>query len=309
MGRPRASTVSSNAPPIAFESRPRKVLVVANPVAGRGRGERLARELAAHLSAAGCEVLTKLTGARGDAMRWTSEGASEVSFVVSVGGDGTLREVFSGLEDTRTPVVVAPLGTANVLSLDLRLPRGAREIAAMALRGRTQDLDVARVNGALSFLVTGVGLDAAAVEEVERARRGPITKLAYVSAMARALRAYRRPSLSVELDGKRVEAPVGMLLASNVIHYGGCFRLSADRRLDDGLFEVYLFRDARPFALGLAAARAAVLGLPGGSCEMRRAKHVRVLSDVPTPYHVDGDRGGTTPLELEVCGRRRLIVP
>jgi diacylglycerol kinase (ATP) len=287
----------------------RKVLVLANPVAGRGRGERLARELEAHLSAAGCEVQSRLTGARGDALRWTRERDSDVDIVVSVGGDGTLREVFAGLDGVSTPVAVAPLGTANVLSLDLRLPHEPREIAAMALRGRTQILDVARVNDTLSFLVTGVGLDAAVVAEVERARRGPITKLAYLGATLRALRDYRAPRLAVELDGRPVEGPVGMLLASNIIHYGGSFRLSPDRRLDDGLFEVYLFRDARPFALGLAAARAALVGLPGGSCEMRRAKHVRVLSEPPAPYHVDGDRGGATPLELEVCGRRRLIVP
>lgn len=298
-----------DAPRDELETMAGRALLIANPVAGRGRGERVASELARELRAGGCEVDLRLTRARGDAERWTREASHEARFVVSVGGDGTLREVFAGLEDASTPVVTAPLGTANVLSLDLGLPREPAAIAAMALRGRTQVLDVARVNGALSFLVTGVGLDAAVVHEVERARRGPITKLVYASATARALRSYRTPQLEVELDGARVDGPVGLLLASNVIHYGGSFRLSAERRLDDGAFEIYLFRDARPFALGMLFARAFLASLPGGSCELRRARSVRVRSAAPAPYHVDGDRGGFTPLELEVCGQRRLIVP
>lgn len=286
-----------------------RVLLIANPVAGRGRGERMAHELAQHLRTAACEVDLRLTRARGDAERWTRETGASARFVVSVGGDGTLREVLAGLDDATIPVVTAPLGTANVLSIDLGLPREPAAIAAMALRGRTQTLDVARANGVLSFLVTGVGLDAAVVHEVERRRRGPISKLDYVPAAARALRGYRAPRLEVELDGAPVDGPVGMLLLSNVIHYGGSFRLSPGRKLDDGAFEVYLFRDARLLALGRLAARAFFASLPGGSCEMRRARHVLVRSDARTPYHVDGDRGGHTPLEFEVCGQRRLIVP
>lgn len=287
---------------------PSPVLVVANPIAGRGRGEAVAHAVAQALRRAGCEVDLRLTRARGDAQRWARESGRGARCVVSVGGDGTLREVFEGL-DEHTPVALAPLGTANVLSIDLQLPREPEAVAALALAGRTQTIDVARANGVLSFLVTGVGLDAAAVAEVERVRRGPITKLAYVGAMLRALRGYRAPQLEVELDGRRVEGPVEMLLISNVIHYGGSFRLSPERRLDDGAFEVYLFRDASRLALARTALRAWFAHLPGGACELRRARAVLVRADAPVPYHVDGDRGGATPLEFEVCGQRRVIVP
>jgi len=287
---------------------PSPVLIVANPIAGRGHGEAVAHAVAQALRRAGNEVDLRMTRARGDAQRWAHESGRGARCVVSVGGDGTLREVFEGL-DEHTPVALAPLGTANVLSIDLKLPRAPEAIAQLVLAGRTQALDVGRANGALSFLVTGVGLDAAAVAEVERVRRGPITKLAYVGAMLRALRDYAPPQLEVELDGRRVEGPVGMLLISNVIHYAGSFHLSPQRRLDDGAFEVYLFRDGRRFALGCAAARAWFSSLPGGACELRRARSVLVRSDALVPYHVDGDRGGATPLEFEVCGQRRVIVP
>jgi diacylglycerol kinase family enzyme len=175
---------------------------------------------------------------------------------------------------------------------------------------KTQLLDVARVNGHLSFLVSGVGFDARAVREVELARRGPISKSSYVTAMLRALRDYRPPELALEIDGESVPGPVGMLLISNIVNYGGVLRLDPARALDDGVWEVYVFRNAGLPALAAAGLRGFFSHLPGGSCEMLRARRVRVTANEPVAYHVDGDFRGETPLEFEVSPvRRTILVP
>jgi diacylglycerol kinase (ATP) len=288
----------------------RRALVIGNPIAGRGRGESSARALSAGLEAMGLEVELHLTRARGDGVGRVAARHSEIDLVVSVGGDGTLREVLEGLDGEHTPVAVFPLGTANVLSLDLKLPRDVAGTLRVISGRKTQLLDVARVNGHLSFLVSGVGLDARAVREVELARRGPISKSSYVTAMLRALRGYRPPELALEIDGVSVAGPVGMLLISNIIHYGGVIRLDADRALDDGVWEVYVFRNAGIPALAAAALRGFFSHLPGGSCEMLRARRVRVTANEPVAYHVDGDFRGETPLEFEVSPvRRTVLVP
>jgi YegS/Rv2252/BmrU family lipid kinase len=288
----------------------RRTLVIANPIAGSGRGERAAREIAEGLRARGGEVELHLTRGRGDAVERVTAERANFDQLVSVGGDGTLREVLEGLDGERTPVAIYPLGTANVLSIDLALPRDVPGLLRVIERGRTQTLDVARVNGHLSFLVSGVGLDARAVREVELARRGPISKSTYIGAMLRALRGYKAPELALEIDGERLDFPVGQVLISNIVHYGGVFRLSSQRALDDGFWEVYLFRDARLHAMAAAGLRGFFASLPGGSCEMRRARRVRVTSSEPVAYHVDGDFRGETPLDFEVSPvRRTVLVP
>ncbi len=288
----------------------KRALVIGNPIAGSGRGEATARAMLAALREHSIDAELHLTRARGDAQARVQARASDVDLLVSVGGDGTLREVLEGVGEAPIPIGVLPMGTANVLSLDLKLPRDVAGAVEVITRHHVQPLDVARVNGRLSFLVTGVGIDAAAVEEVERVRKGPIRKSSYVTAMLRVLRAYSEPSLEVELDGHKVEGPVGALLASNIIHYGGMFKLDLSRVLDDGLFDVYLFRDARLVPLAMAALRGFFSHLPGGSCEMRRARRVRITSREPVPYHIDGDFGGRTPVELEVSATgRRILVP
>lgn len=288
----------------------RRALVIGNPVAGRGRAERAASEIVAGLERRGLEAELHTTRCRGDATERVVRRDPAVDLIVSIGGDGTLREVLEALGGDDVAVAVLPFGTANVLSLDLKLPREPEGTLRMIERGATTRLDVAFANGRTSFLVTGVGLDAAAVAEVERARRGPISKSAYVTAMLRALRTYRAPELQVELDGVPLGEQVGAVLISNVIHYGGVFRLSRERRLDDGRFEVYLFRDGSTGALALSALRAFAGRLPGGSCRLECARRVRVTSREPVPYHVDGDAGGETPLEFEVSPhQRRIVVP
>ena len=291
----------------------RRALVVANPVAGRGSGQKAGREVTEGLNRLGVSTELHLTSERGDGRARVRCLDQDVDLVVSVGGDGTLREVFDGLCNLDTAVATVPLGTANVLGLDLGLPRDVDSVLEVIAGRKTVAIDLARVNGHVSFLVTGVGLDAAIVRELELRRDGPITKWDYTGAILHALRGYEPPRMSVEVDGELVGKDIELVLVSNIINYGGFLKLSADRQLDDGLYEVYLFRDASPRKLLSVAVRGFLSHLPkkgGGSLEVRRARTVRVSSEEPVPYQVDGDFRGVTPVEVVVGERQvRLLVP
>ena len=288
-----------------------RALVVANPIAGRGQAAKVGTELAEGLRRLGVSSQLHMTRARGDCRARLRCLEEDVDLVVSVGGDGTLREVFDGLCNPEVAVAVVPLGTANVLSLDLGLPRdvdGALEVIA---RRRLIRIDVAEVNGHLSFLVTGVGLDGMIVRELEGRRSGPISKLHYVSAGLRAARAYQPPELRVEIEGEEQPGTYGLVLISNIVHYGGFLQLSPERKLDDGLYEVYLFPDGRLRKIAQAAARGLLGHLRDGrACRVVRARRVRVTSQTPVAYHVDGDYRGETPVDFSVTRRQaHLLVP
>jgi len=294
-------------PPAPF----RRALVLANPIAGRGRARASAQELVAGLEQVGIACDLHFTGARGDALRRARSIEPEFDLAVSVGGDGTLGEVLEGLSGRDVPVAILPIGTANVMSLDLGIPRDVGQVVSIIARGKTSALDTARVNESrLSFLVTSVGFDAAAVHEVEARRRGPITRTHYLTAGLRALLRYEPRPLTVEIDGRVLPGTFALVLASNIVHYGGYPVLSADRRIDDGLFEVYLFRKGSRASLLGYGIRAFVSGLPGGSCTLVRARTIKITSDAPAPCQVDGDAFGETPVEIVVDPvQSRLVVP
>ena len=290
----------------------RSALIVANPIAGRGKGELAARELAVGLERTGFDVSLHLTRAAGDGEEAAAKFGRAAELVVSVGGDGTLREVLAGLASAAADprVAVLPFGTANVLGRDLNLPREASGLLELIAGGNTVSLDVADVNGKLSFLCVGIGPDAEMVQAVDDARDGPIGFRHYIYSVFALFKQPRRRNLRVELDGETLPGSFGFVLASNLIHYGGLFRLGAERRLGDGMFEVYLFERASIPALALYALRAYFGRLPGGSCTMRRASDIRVEADPPAPYQIDGDPGGQTPVRIRVTDHRvRLCVP
>ena len=286
----------------------RSALMIANPIAGSGRGERIATELVSELEAAGVRVQLRLTSARGDAQKFAAEAKAEA--LISVGGDGTLSEVLHGHRDPSVPVGVLPLGTANVLALDLGLSSNPRRAAQTLLDGHSVGLDTAIVNGALSFLMVGVGFDGEVVRRVNEHRRGPISKLTYVRAGLTTLWNYTEPELEVELDGTKLPRSFGWVLVTNVVHFGGVFRLSADRSLDDGLWEVYLFERAERRHLALHGLRALLGRLPANGVERRRARHVHIRSARPVTAQVDGEYRGVTPLEIQVGGPHfRILCP
>lgn len=292
--------------PAAFQS----ALVVVNPISGRGRGARAGGELAEGLRRLGIASRLHLTQGRQDAWSAVRTMGPDVDLVVAVGGDGTVREVLAGLVDPQIAVGILPMGTANVMAQELDLPRDVHAALEILARGRLSALDVADVNGQLSFLVTGVGLDGMAVRDVERRRHGPITKWSYVEAVARTLLEYEPPELRVELDGRQLDGTYGLVLVSNTVNYGGILSLDPASRIDDGFVEAYLF----PRGTRLALLRGALTGflshLPGGACECFRVKRVRVEARGPVPYQTDGDFRGHVPVEIRVAPTQyRLVVP
>ncbi|MHC4892110.1 MAG: diacylglycerol/lipid kinase family protein, partial [Planctomycetota bacterium] len=202
--------------------------------------------------------------------------------------------------------------TANVLARELGLPLHVDRAVEVIAAGRTKLLDTAEVNGRLTFLCVGIGIDGHAVREVERRRTGAITKLLYVDAMLRVLRNYRPPELELEIDGEPIDGRFGFVLISNVRGYGAVFRLSHECRHADGKVEVYGLRSGTPLEL-LRTGVGGVLGrLPGRVAEFWQASSVRVIdrSRTAAPYQIDGDFGGEGDVDYRVCGHQaRILVP
>ena len=291
--------------PLPFQ----RALIVVNPIAGRGRAREAAAALREGLSGLPMIVEVFETSARGDASRRVGELEPEVDLVVSVGGDGTLAEILETLPP-EIPVAVLPLGTANVLGTEVSLPRDAQGLVRVIAAGNSTGLNTARVNGTISFLVTGVGFDGAIVEDVEARREGPITKLFYVRSVLRTFLRFHPSKLTVLVDGKEQPGPWAWVLVSNVRGYGGVLKLNTGSKLDDGLFEVVLFPRGGTLSLLGYALRALMGRLPGGSCKMVRASRVQIEADRPTPVQVDGDFAGHTPVKFEVRPQcHRLLIP
>ena len=109
----------------------RRILIIHNPTAGK-RGTALLDCVVAALCARGLapEVVTT---------EWPEHAtdlalSADADLVVAAGGDGTINEVVHGLmtrDCARPAFATLPLGTINVLALELGLPRDVAGFAGV----------------------------------------------------------------------------------------------------------------------------------------------------------------------------------
>jgi diacylglycerol kinase (ATP) len=321
----------------------KRVLVFANPIAGRGLGEAIARRVGEGLSAGGYDAHVCL---RPPSELTVEDVPPDVVAAVAIGGDGTVRAVAERLYElarhpatvvsTRRgatlsenhpqppgheppPMLLVPLGTANLMGRHLGLEwddARLEEQVLEAVRGGTvTHVDTARANGKLFLLMAGVGFDAAVVHELSRVRRGPISYFSYLEPAARIAGSYAFPPIKVMVDGHLVFGPEpGVAFIGNIAEYGTGFPMLPHATPDDGLLDICCI----PCANLLQATHMFLLAAAGEHLQEEgvvylKGKHVRVESPKSprgVPVQIDGDAGGYTPLEVEMLpGRLGLIVP
>jgi YegS/Rv2252/BmrU family lipid kinase len=296
-----------------------EVFVFANPIAGRGRGQDMAGRITRRLERDGYRVRAFLDPADQvpDAMLLNAPGARAI---VSIGGDGTLRHVIERLiriaGASPPPLLVVPLGTANLMGRHLGVAWDDRTLedrvsASLGAR-RITLLDAARANDRPFLLMTGVGIDAHIVHELDRLRTGPIDIASYLLPAALALHAYTFPPLLVTVDGESVFGPrPAIAFVGNISEYGTGFPMLPNARSDDGLLDVCALRcDSRAELLRLFLLAAAGEHTQSEGAVHLKGKRVRVESSEPAPVQIDGEAAGFTPVEIDLIPfKLPFIVP
>src|SRR6202521_3404256 len=150
----------------------RKAILLYNPLSGHRRGRRLAdvESALSVLRSAGVEASAAPTRAASDATDQTKQAIAEgYDTIFACGGDGTVHDVLQGLVGADTALGIIPLGTANSLAHDLRLPLSPADPAPPAPPAKPRRIAVGRVEyqdftgnrGQRYFTVTvGIGVDA-----------------------------------------------------------------------------------------------------------------------------------------------------
>lgn len=276
----------------------RRILVIANPIAGGGRGRSLAEQFVVALRVRGCTADLHLTQAAGDATeRARRAGTEPWDALVAVGGDGTVNEVLNGMRDPSLPLGMLPVGTANVLAIELGLPKAIEPAAAAVAAGRTRRHAIGVANGRRFLLFCGAGVDGAVVKRLHDVRSGTLGKHKWVAPILHTTIHWPRYTLRATLADGEVLDGLSQVLVTRVRDYGGVVKLP--RAIDPGqdtLFVLGFRHRGRLAWIGQG-----LLGLircmhPTQRLLLRRTSALRIDSDAP--YQIDGDFGGAGPIEV-----------
>jgi diacylglycerol kinase (ATP) len=228
--------------------------------------------------------------------------------VVAAGGDGTVGAVADRLLGSETALAILPLGSVMNIARSLGLPRDAEAAADVIARGRSVAIDVGEVGGTPFYEAGSVGMNAAMFREAQRFDSGDWSSI--LRTLWVALR-YRPARMSIDLDDRRIRTRALMVTVSNGPYTGAGMTVAPHARLDDGRFDVRVFRRfSRMRLLRHLVSIAFGRYRYAPEVDTYRSRTARIESARPLPARADGRDLGTTPVEFSIRPQvLRVVVP
>jgi diacylglycerol kinase (ATP) len=288
----------------------KRIDIIVNPTAGSRNGA-LFEAVLRRLDDQGALVRCFDTEAPGHATELARASAVQgyADVIVAAGGDGTINEVARGMLGYPTPLGILPLGTANVLAIELGQRVQANAVANALLHGDAKLIGTGLVNDDMFLLMVGAGFDGAVVGAIRPAMKRRLGKLAFVWEGLKEWVTGPGRAIAVTIDGDRQEA--AWVVVTNARHYAGPFVLSRNGDISDPHLEAFLFQKGSRLAfvgyfLGLGMGR--VANMPG--VHVKRFQRLELASAFPVPVEVDGDAYHELPATITQGTQfLRLVVP
>ena len=280
-----------------------QLLFIYNPTSGTGQVKAALAPVLDVFAKAGWLTTAYPTQCRGDAARVVRELGPRFDRVVCAGGDGTLSEAAAGLLelDCPPPLGYIPFGSTNDCATTLRLPRKPREAALVAAgTGLPLPMDIGQLNDTTFVYVAAFGAFTKVAYDTPQDLKNTFGHLAYIFAGIASLPTIAPYHMTVEFDGQTLEDDFYFGMVSNSQSIGGLKPPKAERVvLDDGLFEVTLVR--KPLKLAdLTDGLQALINLSqndrSGALVQFQARSLTFASDQSIPWTVDGEFGGSRPV-------------
>ena len=280
-----------------------QLLFIYNPTSGTGQVKAALAPVLDVFAKAGWLTTAYPTQCRGDAARVVRELGPRFDRVVCAGGDGTLSEAAAGLLelDCPPPLGYIPFGSTNDCATTLRLPRKPREAALVAAgTGLPLPMDIGQLNDTTFVYVAAFGAFTKVAYDTPQDLKNTFGHLAYIFAGIASLPTIAPYHMTVEFDEQTLEDDFYFGMVSNSQSIGGLKPPKAERVvLDDGLFEVTLVR--KPLKLAdLTDGLQALINLSqndrSGALVQFQARSLTFASDQSIPWTVDGEFGGSRPV-------------
>jgi|GEM_PF-20909 len=258
--------------------------------------------------------------------------AAQPDLVIASGGDGTVSTVADVLLGTGIPLGIIPRGTANAFSVALGIPTAPKAACELILAGTLRIVDVARCDGRLMILLTGIGFEAEAVEKADRELKDQWGVLAYLMAGWQQLGEQRLFQTQLDVGDRSYQFRAGAITIANAAPPTSVLAQGVGQVIfDDGLLDVTVLTADTPKAsrsdrksgpsllnkLCLAKSLLAIYGAALASTRVDdsriyhfRSRQLTITTTPPQKVVVDGEMVGTTPITIECLpGSLTILAP
>jgi diacylglycerol kinase (ATP) len=230
--------------------------------------------------------------------------------IVAAGGDGTVSQVANGLVGSNATLGVLPMGSVNVFAMELGLPLHNLQRCWDIIEDTNLRLvDMPSANEKYFVQLAGVGLDAQVVKETSLAFKRNFGPLSYLISAAQ-IAARQPPKLFIESEHTSVEEG-SFVLVGNGRLYGGPFPFFKQAVIDDGLFDVVVFKRLGYLEI-IRYLQDVVFSsdIKVPEIEYFQTRQLRITSEQDVPLELDGELAGNCPVDFRIRKRAlRVLAP
>lgn len=273
-----------------------KLLFVFNPRSGKGLIKEHLVDIVDVMVKAGYEVTIYTTQSQGDAIRKVREEAKYYDRVVCSGGDGTLDEVVTGMQqsEVNVPIGYIPAGSTNDFANSLGIPKDMVDAAKAAVGDKPFPCDVGYFNGDTFVYVAAFGLFTEVSYKTPQQLKNVLGHAAYILEGAKQLHDIPSFTMQIEHDGQVFQDKFIYGMVTNSVSVGGFKGMTGDDvKLDDGVFEVTLIKSPKnPIELNRILASLTNLIDDTDLIYSFKTNHLHVMSKEKVAWTLDGEFGG-----------------
>lgn len=220
---------------------PKKILFFINPVSGGINKEKLPAQIELFCQEKGIEFKIEPTS---QDKKIDSGLALIKSFapdaVVACGGDGTAHYVGKMVLNTNIPMGILPLGSANSLAKNLKIPLDIQKALHLIYYFSTRAIDTLNVNEHHCLHTCDLGFNANLIARTESSKSRGMTSYA-VSFFKEIIHLHYFP-YKVESTNEKITGKAFSITITNTRLYGSMAVINPSGKLSDGKFEICIIK-------------------------------------------------------------------
>ena len=221
-------------------------LFIYNQTAGQADTEKALAAVLPEISIHVKQLQVIQTERVGETTELCRKWGESTDLIIVLGGDGTVHEAINGVAELeKRPVLgILPGGTCNDFSRMLRMPQNHAKAARSLMQGKTQLLDVGKVNDHYFLNFWGVGLVAATSTNIDAGQKKVMGKLSYFLSALKTVQTAEPFQYTIQADEHHLEGEAVMILAMNGRYIGTNQIPFPNMKIDDGLLDVLIVKDS-----------------------------------------------------------------
>lgn len=240
------------------------------------------------------------------------------SYIIAVGGDGTIHEVVNGImqsENTDVQLGILPWGTANDFCKTIKAANSVTDLIQSILRGLHQQLDVGYLqyqenDSSCYFInIADLGIGAEVVERVNSSPKWFGPNFTFMSAIIRTFFTYKNQDLIIKTADWKWEGKANSLVIANGKYFGSGLCIAPDADLGDGKFDIVIIGDINisDYLKNMKKLKAGkVINHP--AVHYKNASELEITSPTPCGLEADGEFLGFTPVKISIADRKLRVI-